>query len=629
LNKRVEIALTLVTLIAIAIAGSVVADRYTVSTPLLLIVLGSAASFVPMVPRFELTPTIVLVGLLPPLLYASAIQTSLIDFAANRRPIALLSIGLVVFTVLGVGAVVHQLLAVSWPVAFALGAVVAPPDAVAASAVARRVGMPRRVVTILEGESLVNDATAIVTLRTAIAAMAGAVSAWQVGFGFLLSAVGGSVVGLAVALVIGKIRRRLQNDLADVAVSLLTPWIAYVLAEEVHLPGTDAHPSGVLAVVVAGLILGHKSPAIQSATSRLFERTNWATISFVLENSVFLLIGLQARSIVAGLGDEELGAGRIALIGLLVLATVIGLRMVWIYPATYLPRLIPSIRRVDPPPPWTIPTVVGWAGMRGVVTLAAVFLLPEETPHRPVLVMIAFIVTVGTLLLQGLTLPTLLRVLKVTGPDPHEDHIQEATAYQTAVNAGLAWLEGQGDELDAAVADRVRQRALDRTNAVWERLGGLDTPSAQYSRARAAMLERERAAVLDLRARGTIDQAILRRVLAALDVEESILDAVETQSTAEREDDLRVYTGNCEHLRAFCAMDTPSPRTPGACEECLQEGTTWVSLRLCLTCGHVGCCNSSPQMHADAHFAASGHPVMRSIEPGEAWRWCYIDEIVG
>jgi CPA1 family monovalent cation:H+ antiporter len=529
-----------------------------------------------------------------------------------------------------VGAVVHELLPVSWPVAFALGAVVAPPDAVAASAVARRVGMPRRVVTILEGESLVNDATAIVTLRTAIAAMAGAVTAWEIGLGFVVSALGGAAVGFAVAIVVAKIRARLQHDLADVAVSLLTPWIAYVVAEQIHLPGIGVHPSGVLAVVVAGLLLGHKSPAIQSATSRLFERTNWATLSFVLENSIFLLIGLQARSIVEGLAEEDLSGPRIALVSVVVLATVIGLRMVWIYPATYLPRLIPSVRRVDPPPPWTIPTVVGWAGMRGVVTLAAVFLLPADTPHRPVLVMIAFVVTVGTLLLQGLTLPSLLRVLKVSGPDPHEDNIQEAAAYQTAVNAGLAWLDEQGDAVDPAVADRVRQRALDRTNAVWERLGGLETPSAQYSRARAAMLERERAAVLDLRRRGTIDQAILRRVLAALDVEESILDTVQVESTAEREDELRVYTGNCEHLRSFCTLDTPSPRTPGACEECLEDGTTtWVSLRLCLTCGHVGCCNSSPKKHADAHFGTTGHPVMRSIEPGEAWRWCFVDEIVG
>jgi CPA1 family monovalent cation:H+ antiporter len=625
----VEIALTLVTLVAIAIAGSVVADRYSVSTPLLLIVLGAAASYVPFVPDFRLTPTIVLVGLLPPLLYAASIQTSLIDFAANRRPIALLSIGLVVFTVVGVGVVAHALLPIGWPIAFALGAVVAPPDAVASSAIARRVGMPRRIVTILEGESLVNDASAIVLLRAAIAATAGAVSLTDLSIGFLVSALGGAAVGIAVALVVGHLRRRVTDDLTDVAISLLTPWLAYVPAELIHIPGIDAHPSGVLAVVFAGLLLGHKSPVIQSATSRMFERTNWATLSFVLENAVFLLIGLQARDIIHFLGRDEIGTMRVAMVSGIVLLTVILLRLIWIYPATYLPRLIPSVRRNDPSPPWAVPTVVGWAGMRGVVTMAGVFLLPRDTPHQPVLVMIAFVVTVGTLLLQGLTLPALLRVLKVQGPDPHEDHIQEATVYQVAVGAGLTWLDENAHELDVDVAERVRQRALDRTNAVWERLGGLTTPSAQYSRARAEMLQRERQAVLDLRSRGTIDQAILRRVLASLDVEESILDRVASDSTADRESDLRVVTGECEHLRAVCAQETPSPRTPGACEECLRDGTTWVSLRLCLGCGHVGCCTSSPNRHADAHFAESGHPVMRSIEPGEAWRWCYVDEIVG
>jgi CPA1 family monovalent cation:H+ antiporter len=625
----VEIALTLVTLVAIAIAGSVVADRYSVSTPLLLIVLGAAASYVPFVPDFRLTPTIVLVGLLPPLLYAASIQTSLIDFAANRRPIALLSIGLVVFTVVGVGVVAHALLPIGWPIAFALGAVVAPPDAVASSAIARRVGMPRRIVTILEGESLVNDASAIVLLRAAIAATAGAVSLTDLSIGFLVSALGGAAVGIAVALVVGHLRRRVTDDLTDVAISLLTPWLAYVPAELIHIPGIDAHPSGVLAVVFAGLLLGHQSPVIQSATSRMFERTNWATLSFVLENAVFLLIGLQARDIIHFLGRDEIGTMRVAMVSGIVLLTVILLRLIWIYPATYLPRLIPSVRRNDPSPPWAVPTVVGWAGMRGVVTMAGVFLLPRDTPHQPVLVMIAFVVTVGTLLLQGLTLPALLRVLKVQGPDPHEDHIQEATVYQVAVGAGLTWLDENAHELDVDVAERVRQRALDRTNAVWERLGGLTTPSAQYSRARAEMLQRERQAVLDLRSRGTIDQAILRRVLASLDVEESILDRVASDSTADRESDLRVVTGECEHLRAVCAQETPSPRTPGACEECLRDGTTWVSLRLCLGCGHVGCCTSSPNRHADAHFAESGHPVMRSIEPGEAWRWCYVDEIVG
>ncbi|TXL61492.1 Na+/H+ antiporter [Aeromicrobium terrae] len=626
-----DVALTLVTVVAIAVVVTALTQRFT-SAPLALIAVGIAGSYVPFVPDVELSPELVLIGLLPPLLYAAAIRTSLVDFRANKRPIALLSVGLVVFTTLGIGVLVHMMLPVDWPVAFAVGAVVAPPDAVAATTIARRVGLPRRVVTILEGESLVNDATAIVVLRTSIAAIAGTVSAWEVGLGFVVSALGGAIIGLVVAVVVGKVRRLITDDITDVAVSLLTPWIAYLPAEELHVPGIDQHPSGVLAVVVAGLILGHKAPLIQSATSRLFERTNWSTISFVLENSVFLLIGLQIRAIVSDLGEDDLSVGRVIAASIAVLVGVIVLRAVWVFPATYVPRwLVPAVRRADPPPPWQITTVIAWTGMRGVVTLAAVFLLPEETPHRPALVMIAFVVTVGTLLLQGLTLPAVVRGLGVEGPDRHEDHLQEANVYQAAVQAGLDYLEeNERDRISDSVMERLRQRATDRSDAVWERLGGIDTPSAQYSRARAAMLDVERAEVLRLRDLGTLDQSVLQRVLDALDVEESILDRMsEDETTADRETDLRPSTGKgpCEHL-AVCGTP-PNPNTPTGCEECLADGDTWVHLRLCMECGHVGCCDSSPNRHATAHFHESGHPVMRSFEPGEAWRWCYIDNVTG
>ncbi len=627
-----DLALTLVTLVAIAVAVSAVSERFSVAAPLVLIVVGIGCSYVPFVPDVELTPEIVLIGFLPPLLYAAALRTTLIDFTANRRPIALLSVGLVVFTTAGIAVLVHWVFPVDWAVAFALGAVVAPPDAIAATTVARRVGLPRRAITILEGESLVNDATAIVVLRTAIAATAGTVSVWEVGLGFIVSAVGGVLIGAVVALVVGKIRRRIDDNVTDVAFSLLTPWIAYLPAEEITVPGLDAHPSGVLAVVVAGLLLGHKSHWIQSASSRLFERTNWATISFVLENVVFLLIGLQIRGIVADLGDDELSLGRVAAGSTVVLVGVMVLRLVWMFPATYLPRLIPAVGRADPPPPWQYPTVIAWAGMRGVVTLAAVFLLPADTPHRPALVMVAFVVTVGTLLIQGLTLPTVVRLLRLEGPDPHEDSLEEAKVHQAASTAGLAYLDAEEtDRVSERVMERLRQRATDRAHAVWERLGGLETPSAQYSRARAAMLEVERAEVLRLRDERSIDQSILQRVLDALDVEESILDRLaEDETTAHRVTDLRPPvsgSGGCEHLRE--ATDTPSPTTADGCEECLRDGTEWVHLRLCMACGHVGCCDSSPHQHATKHHAETGHPVMRSFEPGEAWRWCFTDQVTG
>ena len=625
-------ALTLVTLLAIVVAVSAVAARYGLSAPLVLIVVGLIGSYTPFVPEFELTPDIVLIGLLPPLLYAASIRTSLVDFRANRRPIALLSIGLVLFTTAGVGVLVWAMLDVPLAAGLALGAVVAPPDAVAATAIARRVGLPRRIVTILEGESLVNDATAIVTLRTSIAAISGSVSVWEVGAGFAVAAIGGVLIGLAVALVVGKIRRHIEDDVTDVAVSLLTPWIAYILAEEIHISGLDSQPSGVLAVVVAGIILGHKSPLIQSGSSRLFERTNWATISYVLENAIFLLIGLQIRSIVDDLDSSEVSASTVTWSCLAVLGAVILLRIVWVFPAAYLPRMIPAVRRVDPPPPKRTIFLVAWTGMRGVVTLAAVFLLPENTPQREVLVLMAFVVTVGTLLIQGLTIPTLVRWLKVEGPDRDEDHLQEATVYQAVTDAGMAYLDREVEgKVSDAVMHRLRERATDRTNAVWERLGGAATPSAQYSRLRAGMLAREREELLRLRALGTVDQSVLARVMNALDVEESILDRMyEDETTADRETELRpTYgpDGPCEHLAS--ANTLPHPATPNGCEECLKDGREWVHLRLCMECGHVGCCNSSVGKHADGHFTETGHPVMRSFEPGEAWRWCYVDEVTG
>ncbi|GAA1726111.1 Na+/H+ antiporter [Aeromicrobium alkaliterrae] len=627
-----DTALTIVVAVSLAVAVSTLAGRLPVAAPLVLIVFGIAGSYVPFIPDVELTPEIVLVGLLPPLLYAAAIRTPLVDFRANRRPIALLSIALVVVTTVVIGFLTTALLDVPLAVGLALGAVVAPPDAVAATAVARRIGLPRRVVTILEGESLVNDATAIVLLRTSIAAIAGSVSLFEIGVEFLISALGGLLVGVIVALVVVQVRKRITDDLTDVSLSLLTPWLAYVPAEEIHWAGTDAHASGVLAVVVAGLLIGHKSPIIQSATSRLFERMNWATISFVLENTTFLLIGLQVQSIVSDVGDSDLGTGRVVAVSLIILAAVIGIRLVWIFPATYLPRMIPSVRRADPPPPWTTPLLIGWAGMRGVVTLAAVFLLPEDTPQREVLVMVAFVVTVGTLMLQGLTLPLLVRVLKVSGPDRHEDNLTEATVHQAAANAGLRYLE---DEIAGTVSDevlqRLRNRAQDRANAIWERLGSVDTPAAQYSRARAATLARERAELIRIRGEGTVDQSVLQRVLDALDVEESILDRLaEEETTVDREVDLRASydaSGACEHLRVAC--EVPTPLTPTGCAECLRDGASWVHLRICMTCGHVGCCDSSEGQHATAHFHETGHPVMRSFEPGEAWRWCFVDEETG
>ncbi|MHA7221264.1 Na+/H+ antiporter [Arthrobacter sp. RHLT1-20] len=623
-----EVALGLLVLVAVVCAGSALGRTINVSVPLLLVLAGVAGSFLPFVPRIELNPELVLVGLLPPLLYAAALKTSLFDFGSNRRSIGLLSVGYVIFGTVGVGLVVWWLFPeIPLAAAIALGAVVAPPDAVAATAIARKVGMPRRIVTILEGESLVNDATALVCLRAAIAAIAGSVSAAEIAGGFLLAAGGGLVVGLAAAYVLTQLRKRIRNVAINTTTSLMAPFIAYLPAEAIHA-------SGVLAVVVTGLVMGTKAPSMPNGAARLSQRSNWNTVQFLLENSVFLLIGLQVRTIIDGVQDDSLGAGRIWTGCAIILLAVLLLRPVWVFPATYLPRLIPAIRRNDPAPPWQYAAIVSWAGMRGVVTLAAVLVLPPDLEHRSVLVLAAMVVVGGTLTLQGFTLPALVRLLRVQGPDPREDALNQASLMQLATAAGVERLQelrtgSDPPEVVAMLTRRTQERGL----AAWERLGRPSaeaaTPSQRYAQLRLAMLDAERARVLELRRGGEYAHEVLSEVLDRLDVEESMLDSsLEELGTSSEGggEGLARPGGVCEHLES-----APSPEVPrdAYCADCAREGTTPVHLRMCLACGTVGCCDSSPGTHASKHFDATGHPAMRSIEPGEDWRWCYEDDLLG
>jgi len=427
-----------------------------------------------------------------------------------------------------------------------------------------------------------------------------------------------------VAVVVGKLRKKISDPLTDTSVSLVTPFVSYLLAEEIHA-------SGVLALVVTGLLLGHMSPRLQSATSRIFERTNWATIQFVLENTVFLLIGLQVEQIMAELSANTLPRTQVAAAALAVLATVVVLRFAWVFPVVYLPGVLSKGSGGRHGPGWQVPLVISWAGMRGVVTLAAVFVLPPGLPHREVLVLIALVVVAGTLLLQGSTLPYLVRRVGLSGPDMREEALAEAATYQRAATAGLSRLEEIVSPHDPEdVVEQLRTRSLDRANAVWERLGSEDeTPSQAYSRLRAQMLQAERDEVLRIRRRGGVPHEVLERVLASLDIEETVLERVNNQDLEERGEELHAPHTRawCQHLRA--AGRAPSPRTPEGCEECLAEGLQWVHLRLCLDCGHVGCCDSSVGRHASGHYAQSQHPVVRSFETGEAWRWCFVDEVLG
>jgi len=619
----VEIAFFLVALAVAVLAVTALADRIDLPAPLLLIVAGVAASYVPGVPVVHLSAEVVLIGLLPPLVYAAAIQTSLVDFNANRRSILLLSVGLVVFTTVGVAVVVHTLLpGAEWPASFAIGAVVAPPDAVAASAIARRIGLPRRIVTILEGEALLNDATALVALRTAVAAAAGGMAMWRVGSDFVLAAGGGVLVGVAAFLLVSRLRRHVNDPLLDTAISFVIPFASYLAAEKI-----DA--SGVLAVVVAGLLLGHKAPILQTAQSRIAERMNWRTIAYVLENTVFLLIGLQARWIIEDVGRSDVSTARIAAVCGATLAAIVVLRIAWVFSARYLlirPGIDPDSGKS---PPWTYTFVLGWAGMRGVVTLAAAFVIPEDTEQREILLLIAFTACAGTLFLQGLSLPWVARRLRVPAPDPMDDALARATLLQQASKAGMKVLKELEYDDQAGICDLIKQRIEQRNFAAWERLGTVtdrETPSEGYARIRSAMIEAERGRVLEIRNAGTVASSVVSEVLAMLDVEESMLDVASRDREEMRTLTTRVRRtgGVCDDLLAQPAVEiTGDP----VCTRCLEEGVRWVALRRCLECGNVACCDSSPLRHATAHFHESAHRVMQSAEPGEDWRWCYLHHL--
>ena len=352
-------------------------------------------------------------------------------------------------------------------------------------------------------------------------------------------------------------------------------------------------------------------------------------MQFLLENVVFLLIGLQIRRLLSAVGDAHLSWTQIVVPCAAVFAATVVVRIAWVFGMTALLRAL-GVRTWD----WRTSAVVSWAGMRGVVTLAAVFVLPADTPQRGLLALCAFVVVAGTLLVQGLTLPLLVRRLELPSPDAAEDALQSAQLVNAAAHAGLAVLDevSTDDDPQEVLAD-LRDRAMTRSNRIWEQLGRsqseIEPPSAAYRRLRLQMLSAERSSILEARDRGVYDDVVLRQSLQAIDLEESLLDRI-ADAAAQVDEELvtaEKRAGNCEHLER--APHVMRANTPDGCEECLRDGVRWVHLRLCLECGHVGCCDSSPGRHAVRHYEETGHPVMRSIEPGEAWRWCFVDELLG
>ncbi|HEX4744420.1 MAG TPA: Na+/H+ antiporter [Candidatus Limnocylindria bacterium] len=505
-------------LMAVVAALAAVARRIGVPYPLLMVVGGTAIGLVPGLPHVELEPDLVFLLFLPPLLYIAAASTSIRDIRRNTRPIALLAVGLVLFTIAAVAVAVRLAVpSMSWPIAFALGAIVAPPDAIAATAVLQRVGAPKRIVTILEGESLLNDATALVAYRIALlAAVTGSFSLVEAGGRFLTVGLGGVLLGLAVGFAVTELRRRLSDTPVSITVSLLAPYVAYLPAEQLGV-------SGVLAAVTAGLYVGQHASRTLSSEARVAGAAVWQMVVFVLNGLVFTLVGLQLPAVVAGLGD--IPASSLLGLGALVSLTVIVARFVWVFPGTYLPRLLsPSLRRRDPNPPWQWVVVLGWAGMRGAVSLAAALALPHDLAERPLLIFITYCVIATTLVGQGLTLPFVIRGLGVTVADDtgHEEaHARAETA--DAALARLAELRApysdHGELLDALEARYSHQA----THALEHHDGPDAAPEEElivHRRIRRELIEAEREAALDLHARGAISDEVRRRIERDLDLEE-------------------------------------------------------------------------------------------------------------
>ena len=512
-------------LLVVAAALAVAAERLKIPYPILLVVGGLGLAFIPGLPAVKINPELVLLLFLPPLLFAAAWFTSWRDFAAARRPISLLAIGLVVVTTTAVAWVAHAVIpGMGWPVAFVLGAIVSPPDAVAATAVTQRLKVPRRIVTILEGESLVNDATGLVAYRFALAAVAtGSFSPTHAAGRFALVAAGGVAVGLVVGWLVAQIHRRMEDFQLETVITLLTPYAAYIPAEHLGV-------SGVLATVAAGGYLGWRNPELLSALTRFRGRGVWSVLLLLFNGLVFILIGLQLASIRAistGVPWKSLLGYAAAVSGVAIVA-----RLVYVPIGAYLPFLLSrKLRERERAPRWQSVALIGWTGMRGIVSLALALALPlslpsgEPFPQRALVVVLSFAVILVTLVMQGLTLPALIRAfgLKDDGASLREEREALLHASEAAVKR-LAELD-QTSIINPQLLERVRMPYEERLERLSEQ--SRDDPecrltegeNAAFHRLRTEAIAAERKAVVELRNQGRISEEVLHQVQEALDLE--------------------------------------------------------------------------------------------------------------
>jgi monovalent cation/hydrogen antiporter len=519
-----DVELVLISLL-VAVAGLAAAARAVdVPYPIVLVVGGLVLGFVPGLPEVELDPELVLVLFLPPLLYSAAFFANLHDLKRDVRSISLLAVGLVLATMCTVAVVAHALVdGMPWGAAFALGAIVAPTDPVAATTVARRLAVPRRVVSVIEGESLVNDGTALVAYRVAVAAaVGGSFSLLDAGLEFVLGASGGVLIGLAVGWVISEIRRRLDDVPVEITISLLSGYAGY-------LPAEALGASGVLAAVTVGIVLGWRAPRISTARMRLQGFAVWDTLVFLLNALLFVLIGLQLPLILDELSGQPAGTliGQAAAVSAVVILT----RLAWMNTVPYL------IRALDRRPQqrarrqgWRVRMIGAWSGMRGSVSLAAALALPPDFPQRDVVLFLTFAVIFTTLVLQGLTLPALIRRLDVR--DDGAEEREDLAGRRAAVEAALAAID------DLAAREWTREETAERMRRMYEyrrsrlaaRAGetddgdGYEHRSVKYQKMVREVLEAQRAELVRLRNAGEISNEVMHRLERELDLEDERLE---------------------------------------------------------------------------------------------------------
>jgi monovalent cation/hydrogen antiporter len=514
-------------LLAVLVLVAVVAQRLKTAPSILLVVAGVALALIPGLPRVELAPELVLLVLLPPLIYSAGVSMSWREFRFNLRPITLLAFGCVVFTTCAVAAAVHYILGWQWGVAFVLGAIVAPPDVVAPLAIARRLALPRRILVVLEGEGLANDATALILYRFAVLAVAtGAFSFAKAGETFGLIIVGEIFYGIGVGWLSLRLRQWAHNPRVEITLSLMTPYLAYWIPE--HLGG-----SGVLATVAAGLYVSWNGPRLISASTRLQGIFFWDLIIYLIEGFVFLVTGLQARTLVEKAHDFPVK--ELLIVTAVTAAIVIVARFVWVFPAIYLPRwIIPPLRRRDPSPPWQHTFVIAFTGVRGVVSLAAALAIPFATesgapfPHRDIILFATFGVIVITLVGQGLMLPTVIGWLGI-GHHGKAEHRREQEAELAARNEVIQHSRqhlktlAKERNLDARTVAFLNARHDHRERLIPSDLDDGLQAMRRGNDVRLELIEAERRVLNDLLRDGKITDESRRRLERDLDLEEATI----------------------------------------------------------------------------------------------------------